>query len=372
MRTAMRIAVVLLMLTALTVLARDRGLTIAPMFALTVPTISSGSPEAPATVERHDFTVNGDPGITLFVRLIRESAGGPPVLMIHGGGPGGLAVFDLDVPGYSLAESVARAGYDVYVMDIRGFGRSTRPASLDPSNDSAPPMGTSDEAVRDIAAVVSWIRSRAQNAKVSLVGHATGGHWAGMYTAQRNDAVSRLALVNSMYGVHAPWALAQGFEDPGHPGTFSAHAGACRLADAAGLLAGWNGAIPVADRSRWREPKVAETYVRMGLATDPAALTRTPPAVCIPGAFRLEHYLMAQGKKFWNARDIQIPVLIVRGERDHWSRREDVLALQRELVNAPHVDTLIIPDATHFFFLDRPEHGLHLFMRQLIAFLRRG
>jgi pimeloyl-ACP methyl ester carboxylesterase len=190
-----------------------------------------------------------------------------------------------------------------------------------------------------------------------------------MYTSRNNDSVSYLVLINSMHGVRAPWPLAQAFEDPQHPGTFDPQAGPCRLADAAGLLAGWNRSIPSEDKSLWRDPRVAETYVRMGLASDPTAFTRNPPSVCIPGAFRLEHFLMAQGKKFWNAKDIRVPTLVVRSGRDHWSRTEDLEALKRELVNAPRVQTLIIPDATHFFFLDRPERGLRLFMQELTAFL---
>lgn len=172
-----------------------------------------------------------------------------------------------------------------------------------------------------------------------------------------------------MYGVQAPWPLASGFEDPKHPDTFDPYAGPCRLADATGLLAGWNRSIPGEDKSLWRDPRVAEAYVRKGLASDPMAFTRNPPSVCIPGAFRLEHLLMAQGKKFWDAKDIHVPTLVVRGQRDHWSRPDDCEALAKELVNAPEVQTLMIPNATHFFFLDRPEHGMRLLMRTLTAFL---
>lgn len=109
-----------------------------------------------AQIERHDFKVPSEPGIELFVREVRTDRGGPPVLLIHGGGPGGLAVFDPDAPGYSLASTIATAGYDTYIMDVREFGRSTRSASLNPADPSAPPVGTSEEAVRDIGAVVKW------------------------------------------------------------------------------------------------------------------------------------------------------------------------------------------------------------------------
>jgi pimeloyl-ACP methyl ester carboxylesterase len=241
--------------------------TIIPFFLLFVMQIAL--PQTPVRVApsdykvlRHDFSVRSDSGIELFVREVRTDVGGPPVLLIHGGGPGGLATFDLEVPGYSMASNIAATGYDVYVMDLRGFGRSSRPAFLHLSNASALPAVTTDMAVRDIAAVVRWIRRRAHGVKVTVIGHASGGHWGGMYTSHNNDSVSHLVLINSMHGVRAPWSLAQAFEDPQRPGTFDPHAGPCRLADAAGLLVGWNRSIPGEDKSLWRDPRSEPRQLR--------------------------------------------------------------------------------------------------------------
>lgn len=47
---------------------------------------------------RTDLPIPSDPGIDLFV---------------HGGGPGGLASFDLPMADYSVAEDLAIAGHDV-------------------------------------------------------------------------------------------------------------------------------------------------------------------------------------------------------------------------------------------------------------------
>ncbi|MEI2578539.1 hypothetical protein [Mastigocladopsis repens] len=51
---------------------------------------------------------------------------------------------------------------------------------------------------------MDWIRQREQGQKVALVGWATGGHWAGMYTGSNNEKVSHLVMLNSLYGVNAP------------------------------------------------------------------------------------------------------------------------------------------------------------------------
>jgi len=83
-------------------------------------------------VERDDFTVESEPDIRLFVREIRHSTsrGNVPVVLVHGARVSGIASFDLAVPGGSVAEDLALAGHRVFVMDARGYGRSTRPAEM--------------------------------------------------------------------------------------------------------------------------------------------------------------------------------------------------------------------------------------------------
>lgn len=327
----------------------------------------------PSQISRQDFYVTSDPGIQIFVREVtarEDAANAVPILLVHGGGPGSVAAFDLDIPGYSLASDFAAAGHPVYLINIRGWEQSTRPASLDQPAEANPPSVTSEEAVRDIAAVVDAIYQRRQR-PVALVGWATGGHWAGMYTSQNNEKVSHLVMLNSLYGVDAPWELRQAFEDPNNPGTFDTSGGAYRLNDAEGLLASWNRTIPVEDKTQWREPQVARAYQETALASDPTSETRNPPSLRIPSAYRLESYNLSRGQKYWEAADVTVPTLVIRGERDFWSRPADLQALETELVNAPTVETVTIPDGTHYLFLDRPERGRDRFITEVLSFLAR-
>ena len=325
----------------------------------------------PSQISRQDFYVTSDSGIQIFVREVTTgeySASAVPILLIHGGGTGSVASFDLDVPNYSLASDFAAAGHPVYLMNMRGWEQSTRPAALDQPAEANPPAVTSEEAVRDIAAVIDEIYQRHQR-PVALIGWATGGHWAGMYTSQNNDKVSHLVMLNSLYGVNAPWELRQAFEDPNNPGTFDASGGAYRLSDAEGLLASWNRTIPLEDKTQWREPQVAQAYQETALASDPTSETRNPPSLRIPSAYRLESYNLSRGQKYWEAADVTVPTLVIRGERDFWSRPADLQALEAELVNAPSVETVTIPDGTHYLFLDRPERGRDRFITEVLSFL---
>lgn len=90
----------------------------------------------------------------------------------------------------------------------------------------------------------------------------------------------------------------------------------------------------------------------------------------IPGGFRRDHYLLSKGQRFWDARSLRVPVLYMRGARDHWSRAQDLDALERDLPAMPNSKFVTIPDATHFVFLDRPERGRTQMLDEIRDFIR--
>ncbi len=320
---------------------------------------------------REDFFVNSEPKIRIHVReVLFGKSQKIPLLLLHGGGGAGVASFDVDVPGYSVAEDLARAGHPVYLMDVRGFGDSTKPPGLENASPDAEPQTSAEEAVKDIDAAIDQIRRRNKVKKVAVFGWASGGHWLGLYASKNKRKVSHLVMLNAIYGVNAPWDLREAFEDKERLGTFNTKAGAFRLANAKGLVASWENAIPIENKDEWRDPQVAKFYVEKTLASDSTANTRTPPSVRIPRAFQREAFDMSLGKKLFDAADIRVPTSVIRGELDHWSRPEDILALEKELTNAPRTKFVIIPNATHFVFIDRPERGRSRLIQEITSFLQ--
>ena len=56
-------------------------------------------------------------------------------LFVHGAGTPAEVAFDVPYKDYSWMAYLARAGFDVFAMDMTGYGRSTRPAAMnDPCN----------------------------------------------------------------------------------------------------------------------------------------------------------------------------------------------------------------------------------------------
>ncbi|MDX1982713.1 MAG: alpha/beta fold hydrolase [Bryobacteraceae bacterium] len=138
------------------------------------------------------------------------------ILFVHGAGTPAEVAFDVPYRDYSWMAFLARAGYDVFAMDMTGYGRSTRP---DPMNDpcnlskeqreqlgaaSCPDpadgeLTTLESDWRDIEGVVEYLRKLRAVSKVNLVGWSLGGPRAGGYAARHPEKVAKMVLLAPAY-----------------------------------------------------------------------------------------------------------------------------------------------------------------------------
>jgi pimeloyl-ACP methyl ester carboxylesterase len=327
-------------------------------------------------IARQDFRVKSEDGIGIFVRELRLQGAAPygePLILVHGARVPGLGSFDLPVPGGSLAADLAdRTGRDVYVMDARGYGGSDRPAALNEPPNGNPPQARAFQVVRDIAAVVAEAERRSHSRTVALFGWATGGMWAAYYASLAPEQVGHLITLNALYGGsyrHALLGPGSPESDPAHPDQLNPATGAYSLNSAASLLRSWDQSIPLADRTAWRDPAIAAAYQQAALASDPTSSTRQPPAFRAPMGAIEDSFYQASGRRLFDASSISAHVLLVRSERDFWSRPEDVQAFAHDATHAASVRTLALPDATHFVHLDRAERGRARLLQAVVAFL---
>ncbi len=142
------------------------------------------------------------------------------VLFVHGAGTPAEVTFDVPYKDYSWMAYLAKAGFDVFSMDMTGYGRSTRPPPMnDPCNfpreqqaqfvpklipaPCAPshptPITTMSSDWDDIGAVVDHLRAMRGVDKVSLVGWSQGGPRAGGYAARNPQKVARLVVLAPSY-----------------------------------------------------------------------------------------------------------------------------------------------------------------------------
>ncbi len=162
----------------------------------------------------------------IYVREVIAPAAGPSkgvVLFIHGAGTPAEVAFDAPEADYSWMAYLARAGFDVFSMDMEGYGPSTRPPAMnDPCNlppDSqktarpgkpvcaatfTQPITTMSSDWNDIGGVVNYLINSKKVQTVSLVGWSQGGPRAAGYAVQNPDKISRLVILAPAYNKAMP------------------------------------------------------------------------------------------------------------------------------------------------------------------------
>src|ERR1700712_476212 len=131
------------------------------------------------TVMQEFMVPASDPGIQLYVRN-KHPAGAQAfsadrvLVYVHGATYPAETAFDLPVGGLSMMDILAARGWDVWMLDVRGYSRSTRPAQMDrPPGESKPIVDTAT-ASRDVASVVDFVMKQRGVPKVNLMGWSWG------------------------------------------------------------------------------------------------------------------------------------------------------------------------------------------------------
>ncbi len=335
-----------------------RTIVLACLLSLCLPSL------ARAAVERSDFTVETEDGLTIFVRLITDDAASRargPFLMINGGRPGVLASWDVDVPGPSTAALLAKAGHTVFLMDARGFGRSEFTSDMADGNEAGPVAVRSHEVIRDIAAVVAEIKRRYPGeVRLAATGWATGSQWLGHYASLYPETISHLIYYQGAYG-GAPggWAF-QRVADPDNPARLDrARFPAFRCSTSQQVI----GRLA----SETDDAAFLDRYATLAMEGDEAAGDRDPPCFRFPSGPLADTLRMVNGRPLFDAGTIESHVLILRSELDFWSRPEDVRALRAHLDNAASVTVNELAGASHYVHLLPGQR--ERFVRAVLAFI---
>ena len=168
----------------------------------------------------------------IYVREVVEAAtvlrGGPAqdrvAFFIHGAGTPAEVSFDVPYRDYSWMAYLAHAGFDVFSMDMAGYGRSARPVAMnDPCNltraqqaayvpalipalcdpSYSHQMTTLSSDWQDIDAVVNHVRALRHVDKLNLLGWSLGGPRSAGYAAQHAEKVLKMVLLAPAYNRNA-------------------------------------------------------------------------------------------------------------------------------------------------------------------------
>jgi pimeloyl-ACP methyl ester carboxylesterase len=270
------------------------GACLVPLFAAAQPSVGERSQEI-LTIDHYVANESAVPVIAgeitqLYVRerakpatvQRRTALDERVVLFVHGAGTPAEVAFDVPYADYSWMAYLAAAGFDVFSMDMTGYGRSTRPHVMnDACNLSdaqqaavtgavldakcAPRYGQQLTTIAsdwdDIDAVVEYILDLRQVERVSLIGWSLGGPRAGGYAAQHPDKVGKLVLLAPAYSREMQAAA---------PAKTPAEGAAFNMQSHTEFVANWDRQLGCEDQY---DPAARAAVWREMLASDPVGAT---------------------------------------------------------------------------------------------------
>jgi pimeloyl-ACP methyl ester carboxylesterase len=290
-----------------------------------------------------------DAGIEIFVRNKRPAsmtAFRPErtVVYVHGATYPAHTAFDLKLGGLSWMEYIAQRGYDVYLLDLRGYGKSTRPKEMSEDAAKNPPLVRGDTAVKDIGTVVDFVLARRNIPRVNLLGWSWGTTLMATYASQNNAKVERLVLYAPSWIRQTPSLVQTG------PGPTPAYRTVSR--DAA--LGRWMTGVPEDKKATLIPAGWFDAWADATFASDPEGAKMNPPMLRAPnGVVQDGLDFFGAGKPYYDPARITAPTLLVLGEWDRDTPPYMAQTLFPLLTNSPGKRFVMLAEGTHTIIMEK-------------------
>ncbi len=240
----------------------------------------------------------------------RAARAGKVAILVHGATWSGRPDFDLQIRDYSLMDHLARHGYDVWAIDIHGYGLS---------DETDEDWSDTASATLDLEAAVEYVCQLREVSHVKVLGWSWGTQIAGLYAARRPERIARLVLYGTVWRGMPEW------KNTPLPDT------QYRINTAESARNGFiDGQF---------EPDVLEAYVQAALQADP----RSPNGTVIDVATKLP---------LLDPEAIRVPTLVIRPEQDFVSTPEEMLEFFGRLKSADK-SYVVLPDGGHAILLEK-------------------
>jgi pimeloyl-ACP methyl ester carboxylesterase len=336
--------------------------------ALTAPAIAalaapgpcerSGAP--PRALVTDSRTIASDtPGIELYLRNKRpaDMQSFPPeriLLFVHGATYPSETGFDLALDGFSWMDYVACRGFDVYLVDLRGYGRSTRPPEMSQPAEAGKPIVTTGVAVADVGTAVEWIARHRKVKRLNLLGWSWGTTIMATYAAANPEQVGKLAL-------YAPLWL-RNTQLPG-AGTL----GAYRTVTKEQAKKRWLNGVPPEKQADIIPPGWFEAWAEATWETDPDSAKQDPPLLRAPnGVIQDVREYWAAGRPYYDPAAITAATLLIHAQWDQDTPGYMAQALFALLTNAAYKRLVVIGEGTHTVVMEKNRMQL---LREVQLFL---
>jgi len=320
-------------------------LVLAAMIAFTISLPASA--QSPKLV-MDEMMVPSEPGIEIYVRNKRPAdmnAFRPErtLLFVHGATYPAHTSFDLKLDGLSWMEYIAARGYDVYLLDLRGYGKSTRPKEMDDKSDANAPIVRGTTAVKDISAVVDFILKRRGIPRLNLMGWSWGTTLMATYTTQNASQVERLVLYAPAWIRTTP-----SLSRPAGP------LGAYRMVTREQARTRWLAGVAEEKKATLIPAGWFDAWADATFASDLVGAKMNPPVLRAPNGVQQDgDEFFAAGKPYYDPAKITVPTLLVHAEWDRDTPAYMAQTLFPLLVNAPGKRYVQLPEGTHHIMMEK-------------------
>jgi len=262
---------------------------------------------------------------------------GKVALLVHGGTRSGRPAFDLQIRDYSLMDFLAANSYDVWAIDIHGYGHSDK---------TDKDWSDSRSSAADIATAVAYITKLKGVTKVNLLGWSAGTQRAGVFAMDYPDKVAKLILYAPVWKGTAEFLAfnKKRIENGGQPlPQYHVNTKESLRSD---FLSG-----DLAQHPQFEEDVVQES-VKEALETDAQS----------PNVF-----VEWEKLPILDPTRINVPTMIIHGERDFVSHEEDLLPFYSQL-KTHDKRYVLLPDGGHTLILEKDHRR---FQYEVLSFFDR-
>jgi pimeloyl-ACP methyl ester carboxylesterase len=315
--------------------------------------ITHAAAQTAPKLSTEEFMVQSrQPGIQLYVRNKHRDdmhAFSPErtVLFVHGATYPSETTFDLPVGGASWMDQIAARGFDVYLVDLPGYGRSSRPAEMSKPADAGGPIVDTDAAVAAVGDAVDFVLQRRNVPRANLIGWSWGTTIMARYATQNAQKVQRLAL-------YAPiWIWSPAAAD-----IPKLCAGLCnsayRTVQRQGALNRWLQGVPEDRKADLIPAGVFDMWWNATIASDPVGAATNPPALRAPNGVMYDILNnWASGKAMFDPAKLTMPTILVVAEWDQDTKPYMAQTLFPLLTHAPQKRLVVVGEGTHTLMLEK-------------------
>ena len=276
-------------------------------------------------------------GIKLYIyeKCQGNSCYKPIVILLHGSATAGRESFDLQVsgkPSYSLMDVLAEGGFDVFALDIRGFGRSSHPDG----------HITTADASEDLNAVVDYILKLKKAKKINLLGWSWGTQYGGMFIMNHPEKVAKYVSYAQMHIDSADLVKRKPKIEIFRKSPY------VNITEA-----GWKGRFYSMAPAEVNDSDIIDEYAKVASLVE----FRTPTGPQLD---------MVTIMPMVSPRLLSVPTMLIHGEHDDVADMEGLLPFFKQLPNS-YKRYVIIPGAGHMMHLQK---GHRLFQQEVIGFLK--